>query len=110
MFHKFRKAEKQVCFEDFDKKHADLKIRLHYDGLRQNEFFRLVMRKYIDKDKNMMKIIDEYKEQKGNQSVLNRKKSKQLIEGGREQEKKFVLNANEVEDIFDLLEEEHSEL
>ena len=57
MFHKFRKAEKQICFEDFDKKHADLKIRLHYDGLYQNEFFRLVMRKYIDKDKNMMKII-----------------------------------------------------
>ena len=51
MFHKFRKAEKQVCFEDFDKKHADLKIRLHYDGLYQNEFFRLMMRKYIDKDK-----------------------------------------------------------
>ena len=38
----FRKAEKQVCFEDFDKNHADLKIRLHYDGLRQNEFFRLI--------------------------------------------------------------------
>jgi hypothetical protein len=49
----------------FDKNHADLKIRLHYDGLRQNEFFRLMMRKYIDKDVNMMKIIEEYKEEKG---------------------------------------------
>ena len=106
----FRKAEKQVCFEDFDKNHADLKIRLHYDGLRQNEFFRLIMKKYIDKDINMMKIIDEYKERKGNQSIINRKKSKQLIEKGHELEDKFALNPKEVESIFDLLEEEYSEL
>jgi len=106
----FRKAEKQVCFEDFDKKHADLKIRLHYDGLYQNEFFRLMMRKYINKDENMMRIIDEYKEKKGNQSMLNRKKSKQVIEDGRRQEKQFALDSNEIESIFDLLEEEHSEL
>jgi len=110
VFHKFRKAEKQVCFEDFDKKHADLKIRLHYDGLRQNEFFRLMMRKYIDKDENMMKIIDEYKGEKGNQSITNRKKSKQLIEKGRDLENKLTLDLNEVEDIFDLLEKEHPEL
>ena len=110
MFHKFRKAEKQVCFEDFDKKHADLKIRLHYDGLRQNEFFRLMMRKYIDKNENMMSIIDEYKEQKGNHSAVNRKKTKKLIESGRELENQFALDFDEVESIFDILEEEHSEL
>ena len=110
MFHKFRKAEKQVCVEDFDKNHADLKIRLHYDGLYQNEFFRLMMRKYIDKDENMMKVIDDYKEKKGNQSKSNRKKSTQLIEKGREQEKQFALNSDEVENIFDLLEEEQSDL
>ena len=92
------------------KKHADLKIRLHYDGLKQNEFFRLMMKKYINKDINIMKIIDEYKEQKGNQSKMNRKKSKQLIEKGRVKEQQFALNNDEVESIFDLLEKEHPEL
>ena len=106
----FRKAEKQVCFEDFDKNHADLKIRLHYDGLYQNEFFRLMMKKYIDKDVSMMKIIDEYKEQKGNQSILNRKRSRQMIEKSRELEKQFALDSSEVENIFDLLEKEYPEL
>tara|TARA_R110000824_G_scaffold17084_1_gene69860 strand:+ start:1572 stop:1904 length:333 start_codon:yes stop_codon:yes gene_type:complete len=106
----FRKAEKQVCFEDFDKNHADLKIRLHYDGLRQNEFFRLMMKKYIDKDDSMMKIIDEYREQKGSQSIINRKRSKQLIEKARDLEDKFALSLSETESIFDLLEEEYSEL
>ena len=68
------------------------------------------MRKYIDKDENMMKIVDEYKDQKGDQSKLNRKKTKQLIEKGRELEKKFGLNPNEIENIFDLLEKEYPEL
>ena len=106
----FRKAEKQICFEDFDKNHADLKIRLYYDGLRQNEFFRLMMRKYIDKDVNMMKIIDEYKEEKGNQSAQNRKKSKQLVEKGRELQNAFALNPEDIEVIFDILEKEQTEL
>ena len=106
----FRKAEKQVCFEDFDKNHADLKIRLHYDGLRQNEFFRLMMRKYIYMDENMMNIIDKYKEEKGNQSALNRKKSKQLVEKGREIQNTFGLNPKDVETIFDILEKEYPEL
>ena len=106
----FRKAEKQVCFEDFDKNHADLKIRLHYDGLRQNEFFRLMMRKYIYKDENMMKIIDKYKEEKGSQSALNRKKSKRLIEKGRGLQNQLALNPEDVETIFDILEKEYPEL
>ena len=106
----FRKAEKQVCFEDFDKNHADLKIRLHYDGLYQNEFFRLMMKKYINKDVNMMKIVDEYKEQKQNQSKLSRKKSRQLVEKGRDLKKQFALEPSDVENIFDILEKEYPEL
>ena len=58
----------------------------------------------------MMNIIDEYKEQKGNQSVLNRKKSKRLIEKGRDLQDAFALNPDDVESIFDLLEKEYPEL
>jgi hypothetical protein len=69
-----------------------------------------MMKKYINKDENMIKIIDEYKDQKGNQSKLNRKKSKQLIQKGREVEEQFALNPDEIESMFDLLEKEHPEL
>ena len=69
-----------------------------------------MMRKYINKDESMMKIIDEYKEEKGNQSIKNRKKSKQLIDKGRELESNFALDSEEVENIFYLLEKEHPEL
>ena len=30
---------KRIIFEDTDKRHADLKIRLHYDEIKQGEFF-----------------------------------------------------------------------
>jgi len=66
-----------------------------------------MMRKYINKDESMMKIIDEYKEEKGNQSIKNRKRSKQLIDKGREIETTFALDSDEVENIFDLLEKEY---
>lgn len=31
-------SSKKIIFEDTDKRHADLKIRLHYDGLTQRDF------------------------------------------------------------------------
>ena len=32
--------EKKVQFTDSDKRYADLRLQLHFDGLRQGEFFR----------------------------------------------------------------------
>jgi len=60
---KYGEDYKKVMFYDSDKRHADLKLRLQYDGLKQNEFFRAV-----------------------------------------------ALKENEIESIFDLLEEEHPDL
>jgi hypothetical protein len=45
---KYGNLSKVVQFRDTDKKHADLRIRLHYDGLQQGEFFREVVTAYID--------------------------------------------------------------
>ena len=36
-------TSKKIIFEDTDKRHADLKIRLHYDGLTQGVFFRMLV-------------------------------------------------------------------
>ena len=52
---------KKIIFEDTDKRHADLKIRLHYDQLKQGEFFRLMLTGYIEKDERVMSYIEEYK-------------------------------------------------
>ena len=39
---------KKVVFYDTDKRHANLKIRLHYDGLTQAGFFRGMVTGYLD--------------------------------------------------------------
>ena len=46
----------------------------------------------------------------GQQSKGNLIKNRQLIAAGREVESKFALNEDEIENIFDILEEEHPEL
>ena len=53
---------KRVIFDDTDTRHAQLKIRLEYDGLTQAEFFRSLITGYLDKDESMMESIKNYKE------------------------------------------------
>jgi len=101
----YGKDLKKICFEELDKVHADLKIRLHYDGIKQNEFFRMAIKKYLEKDDRMLEIINEYKELKRKQSKLKIKKSKKLILDGQEIEKQFALDESEVDKIFDIIAE-----
>ena len=97
-------------FYDTDKRHAELKIRLQHDSLKQSEFFRAVVTAYIEKDESFLKFINEYKLSNKTQSRQRIEKSKKIIEKGREVEKKFNLKEDERESIFDLIAQEHPDL
>lgn len=101
---------KKIMFYDTDKRHAELKIRLQHDSLKQSEFFRVVVTAYIEKDELFLEFINEYKEQSKTQSKERIEKSKKSIEKGREMEKKFNLKEDEKENIFDLIAKEHPDL
>ena len=101
---------KKIMFYDTDKRHAELKIRLQHDSLKQSEFFRAVVTAYIEKDALFLEFLDEYKENNKTQSKERIKKSSKLIEEGREMEKKFNLKEDERENIFDLIAQEHPDL
>ena len=73
--------EKKILFTDTDKRHADLKLRLHYDGLTQADFFRSLITGYLEKDENIMNFIIEVQESKNIHSKQKRAKSKKLEEG-----------------------------
>ena len=107
---KYGREGKKIVFYDTDKRHVELKIRLKHDQLTQAEFFRTLISGYLSKDKNILDFFDKYIEENGKQSKKNLIKNRQLIEEGREINNKFALNQEEIENIFDLLEEEHSEL
>jgi hypothetical protein len=106
----YGKGIKKVYFEELDKRHADLKISLHADGIRQGDFFRLMVSGYLEKDERIISYIEEYRKTKSIQSQQKRKKTKKLRQSGKETTSKFALDKGEIESIFDLIAEEHPEL
>lgn len=107
---KYGREGKKIVFYDTDKRHAELKIRLKHDRLTQAEFFRTLVGGYLNKDENILSFLHKYMEEHGDQSKSHLIKNKQLISAGREVENKFALDEGEIENIFDILAEEHPEL
>ena len=98
--------EKKIVFYETDNHHAELKIKLHYDGFKQGEFFRSLVEAYLADDENIAKFIEEYKIKNNKQGKRQRKIIKKEIETAKEIKNKFALDKTDIESIFDLLEEE----
>ena len=107
---KYGREGKKIVFYDTDKRHAELKIRLKHDHLTQAEFFRTLVGGYLEKDEDLLSFLHKYMEEHGDQSKSHLIQNKQLIAAGREVESKFALDEGEIENIFDILAEEHPEL
>ena len=101
---------KKVVFTHPTRNHAEFKIRLQYDSLKQTEFLRGVIEAYIKQDAAVMDFVDRLKAQKQSQSVQKRRTSTRLRETGQATSKKFGLDDAEIENIFDIIEKEHSDL
>ena len=56
-----RDPKKNVSFTFYcyEKESADLKIRLRYDGLKQSEFFRTLLKMYVSQDPLMLEIVEK---------------------------------------------------
>ena len=101
---------KSICFEDTDKVHADLKIRLHYDGLTQGAFFRSLIHGYLEKDDSIINFIRQLKEEIKLHGADRRNKSYNLIKKGSDIANSFALDSKEIENIFDMIAKEHPDL
>jgi hypothetical protein len=66
-----KEKTKRLVFDDTDTRHAQLKVRLDYDGLTQAEFFRSFITGYLNKDDLVMNFLRKYKEDKKSQSKRN---------------------------------------
>ena len=107
---KYGKEYKKITFYDSDKRHADLRIRLQYDGMKQSEFFRAVVTAYLEKNEHFMAFLDLHMSDNEVRSESKRKKVQKANKKEKEVKSKFALNEGEVDSIFDLLEEEHPDL
>ena len=97
-------------FYDTGKRQADLRIRLKYDGLNQSQFFRAMITGYLDQDERIMGFIDELKKEYVVQGKEKRTRSNKLTTEGHATRKKFLLDDSDVENIFDILAQEHPDL
>ena len=102
----YGKDLKSIVFQDTDHRHAKFFIKLRYDGFRQSEFFRQIISSYIDGDELFMEYLDSIKPQ----AKAKVKKSKKLRDEGNKLKNDLGLTDNEVEDIFDLIQQEHPDL
>ena len=98
--------DKKVAFVENTHQHAKLILKLRHDGVTQSKFFRAIIAGYLDGDERIQSYIDDMKPQ-GKQK---RVKSKKLRDEGKQRMKDFGLNDGEIENIFDLIEEEHPEI
>ena len=101
---------KKFMFYDTGKRQADLRVRLDYDGMNQSQFFRAMITGYLERDESLLDFLDRHKEINQVQGQKKRAGNKLLTKAGRQVEKEFALNENEIENIFDILEKEHPEL
>ena len=101
---------KRIIFLDTDRRHADLKIRLYYDGLSQTDFFKGMITGYIERDERLVPFIDELRKKFSKHGKQKLEKSKKLHESGLSNKNKFALSDSEVEDIFDILKEEFPDI
>ena len=101
---------KRVVFRENDQVHAKLRIRLHYDGIKQSDFFRGCIEAFLNDDAEFEEFIETLKLKKSSQSKAKLAKSKKLKNEGKELSNKLALNSNEIENIFDMIEEEHEGL
>ena len=104
----YGKTNKKILFYDTDKRHAELKIKLEYDGLGQSEFFRALVTGYLSEDDDIIDYITRFKQTDGKQS----KRQQAVTVGEREEDKRTrsIFAEDEIENIFNIIEKENPDL
>lgn len=101
----------KIAFYEKDKTKADLKIKLHSDGLSQAAFFRGVIKAYVSEEQSFMQWLSHFRiENSKIRSLSKHKKTEKLENSGQENLRKFGITTDDVDDIFDLIEKEYPEL
>ena len=101
---------KRVIIKIPAKKHAELKVRLHYDDLTQTSFFRAITEGYVNRDELIVNFIENYKQENKLQSEHKRKKIDDANKERTDTKRKFALDDTDIDNIYDLVEKEFPDL
>ena len=102
----YGKPTKRIVFTETEHNHAQLIIKLRQDSVSQSSFFRGLIQAYIKGDDGIQQIVDEV----SNLSKVRKKRTKRLKTAGKKLSQNLGFTDGDVEDIFDLIAEEHPDL
>lgn len=97
---------KKVTFQENDHRQASLQLRLRQDGLTQSKFFRHMISAYLSNDERILSCVSEI----SNLSKAKKKKLKKLKDTGEELISDLGLSENQIENLFDLIAQDHPDL
>lgn len=90
---------------------AEFKLRMEFHDLSQSEFLRACVEAVIAKEDLIEDFIEDYKEKKG---AAKQKKMRKKIRKERQVAEEFVsklsLDDGEIDNIFDIIAQDHPEL
>ena len=90
---------------------VELKVRVHDHGLTQAGFLRGIIKCFLEEDVQFMAWFNEWKLRNSRvKSSKRHAKSDKLKKQGNELSSMFGINEGELEDIFDVIAQEHPDL
>lgn len=90
-----------------DKLFADFIIKINHENISFRKFFRLIVEGYMEDDSRLLSYLEHaLRTERPKYQTRIIKREKELV---KEVEKQFGLNPNEIEDIYDIMEEEFDE-
>jgi hypothetical protein len=101
---------KKVIFTIPENDKAKFKVQLQYDSLTQAQFLRGMIAGYINRDEDFMSFVSKLKGESKSQNKQQLKRVHKNLEERKATKNSFALDDDEVENIFDMLEQEHPDL
>jgi hypothetical protein len=90
---------------------VELKVRLHHHGMTQAGFLRGIIKAFLEEDAQFMVWFNEWKLRNSKiKSSKRHVKSDKLKQKGKELSSMFGINEGELDDIFDVIAQEHPDL
>jgi len=102
----YGKLNKRIVFTENDHRHVKFLMKLKELGLTQSGFFRSIITGVIDDDDRLFSFMSE-------NTKLSKKrvaKATSLRQSGKELASDIGLEQSEIDNLFDLIQEEHPEL
>lgn len=95
---------RQVMLTLPDKTYMDLLIKIRHENLNWKKFFRILIKGFLEDDPGVMNYIDE--ELAATRAKVRSKILKKERQDTEDVIKKFGLDPEDIDDIYDILEEE----